>query len=591
MVPKISSIPPISAQDESFLDDNDSDKSDEDEEMHDTLNISKRYDATAPPSSSATVVPPWVDLKVESALQGKPGQFTDLRGNSIHQNNTLASQQMAVASVDHRASSDSGYASKTSSMQSPGVEYLHFSPSASNLRNNLSQKSNGQEWTFQNTVLYSTSCSENHRRMGFNFHCCGSSCLQDLALFATNIPPEQVYDLLCNYMRCEGVRLWDNAGNTFLHKLAVIGAPWAYFEAAFKARIDPCHPNAYGQTFAHVLNVFAFHDNLMECLSFIRGLGIDFGRRDASGRTVLHCLYDQPISPQTAREILQLIETPGRHLSLRDVFGRSPCEIFKQTFQRQASTKPRWSSPELQLQIFGIFEDIVDDGVLRLGGEGIDSQGTNNPDELRATLQRQYKEVIDNAKNGIAVEAMDGSNAFHAQAGLMTENDAATDLYSLEKFISVGIDANDYDNKGRTPLEAIITQPKDYENELTKSEKVSLLIDKGRACVHSRNRLGHTPLYSAAIRGLDRTVEALLLRGSLVNIRANNNVGLLDAVTDAFDRAFVEYLESRLESKYHEAQCSRIEACKVLLERYGAVSHPTPAQAMEYPVFKCPARH
>ena len=323
----------------------------------------------------------------------------------------------------------------------------------------------------------------------------------------------------------------------------------------------------------------------MECLSFIRGLGIDFGHWDALGRTVLHCLYDQLISPQTAWEILQLIETPSRHLSLRDVSGQSPCEIFKQTFQRQASTNPTWSSPELQLQIFRIFEDIVDDGVLRLGGEGIDSKGTNNLDELRATLQSQYKEVIDNAKNGIAVEAMDGSNAFHAQAGLMTAHDAATDLYSLEKFISVGIDANDYDGNGRTPLEAIITQPKDYENELTKSEKVSLLIDKGRACVHSHNRLGHTPLYSAAIRGLDRTVEALLLRGSHVNIRANNNVGLLDAVTDAWHREFVEYLESRLESKYHEAQCSRIEACKMLLERYGAVSHPTPAQAMEYPVF------
>jgi hypothetical protein len=587
--------PQIPAQDDSFFDDNDSDKSDESEEMDDSHIVSERYDTPALPSRSATVGPLRVDRKVGKASQGKRGQFRGLRGGSTLQKDTLASHQVAGAFVAHRASSDSGYASKTDSMQSFGIEILHFPRPASNLRNNLSRQSDGQEWTSQNTVLHSISCPENHQGMlGFNFNCCGSSRLQDLALCAANMSSEEVYGLLCNYMQCEGIRLYDNAGNTFLHKLAITGASWPYFEAAFKARIDPCHRNAYEQTFAHVLNVSAFRDNLMDCLSFIRGLGIDFGSRDASGRTVLHCLYDQPISPQTAREILKLIETPGRHLSLRDVSGRSPCEVFKQTFQRQAYTNPRWSVTGLQLQNFGIFEEIVNDGVLRLGDEGIDWQRvTNYPEELRATLQNQYKEVIDNARNGIAVEAVDGSNAFHAQAGLMTADDTVTDLCSLEKFISVGIDTNDYDNRGRTPLEAIITQPKDFENELTKSEKVSLLIDKGRASVHSRNRLGHTPLYSAAIRGLDRTVEVLLQRGSHVNIRANNNTSLLDAVKGAWDRALMEYLESRLNSKYHEVQCSRIEACKVLLERYGAVSDPLPAQSMGYqpmgyPIYRRP---
>lgn len=497
--------------------------------------------------------------------------------------------QMVGTPMPQRKPSDSGYASKTNSMHSSGVESLGLSRPASNMRNNLGQESRGEEWTSQNTVLHSIPCMENHQGMGFNLHCCGSSCLQDFADIAMSISPQQICELLCNYMRYEGVRPWDNAGNTFLHKLAVIGASWEYFEASFKAPIDPCHTNAYGQTFAHVLNVSAFQDNLVECLSFIRGLGIDFCRRDALGRTVLHCLYEQPISPQTAREILTLIETPGRHLCLRDVFGRTPCEIFKHTLQRQASTASRWSSPELQLQNFDIFEDSMGDGVLRLGDEGIDWQGdTNNPDESRAALQSQYKEVIDNAENGIVVEAMDGSNAFHAQAGLMTQQNAATDLRSLEKFISIGIDTNDYDNRGRTPLEAIITQPKDYENELTKSEKVALLIDKGKASVHSRNRLGHTSLYSAAIRGLDRTVEVLLQRGSHVNIMANNNKSLLDAVKDAWNRALMEYIESPLDSKYHEAQCSRIEACKVLLERYGAVSDPSLAQAMGYSVFRPP---
>jgi hypothetical protein len=288
------------------------------------------------------------------------------------------------------------------------------------------------------------------------------------------------------------------------------------------------------------------------------------------------------MTPTTARQILQLIDSPGRLLSLRDVSGRTPCEIFKHTFSQQAAANPRWSTTELQLQMVGIFEDIVDGGVLRLEDEDVDwSVITDNPEDLRTVLQSQYNEVINNAKNGIVVEAVDGSNAFHAQAALMTIHDALTDLRSLEKFISIGIDANDYDNYGRTPLEAVITQPRDYETELTTSEKVSLLFDKGKASVHSRNRLGHTPLYSAAIRGLDRTVEALLRRGSHTNIRDNDGQSLLKAVIEASHRAFVEYCESGY-CRYHEAQCSRIEECKMLLERYGAVSDPTPAQSMGY---------
>jgi ankyrin repeat protein len=579
----------MSAQGGSFFNDNDSEKSDEGEQAHDSHHPIKRYDAAPFPPRSAEVFPRWVDRQVGNASNGERGQFEGLRGIASHQNNSMVPQQTIGASVAHRASADSGYVSNTNSIQSTGVGYLHSSPPASNLINTLNQGPNGQDLAYQKIALHSISCPENHQGMGFNYHCCGSSCLQELALLAVNMLPEQVYQYLYNYMLWEGMRLYDHAGNTFLHKLAVTGAPWAYFKAGFKARIDPCHRNAYEQTFAHVLNVSAFQDNLIECLSSLRELGVDFGLRDASGRTILHCLYSQPMSPHTAREILKLIEEPGRQLSLRDVYGQTPCEIFKYTFLQQASINPRWSATEPQLQMLGTLEDIVDGGVLRLKDEGVDLPGvTDNPGESRAALQNQYNEVIENAQNGIVVEAADGSNAFHAQAALVIIHEAPTDLCSLEKFISSEINTNDYDNEGRTPLEATITQPRDYETELTTSEKVSLLIDKGKASVHSRNRLGHTPLYSAAIRGLNRTVEALLLRGSHVNIRANDGQSLLRAVTDAGHRAFVEYCESGY-CRYHEAQCSRIEECKVLLERYGAVLDPTPAQAMGYAVVRRPS--
>jgi hypothetical protein len=547
---------------EGFISDDD-DNSDEDE------------DAITPllPIDNA-ITQPWFDGRATTASEGRRGNIEGPRRMVNPGNTSLMPDQIALDRT-HRGSSDSGVG-------------LYFYPPhpPSSIRSSLNPESHGGEGTFQKSVLHSISCPLNHQGVDFNSHCCGSSCLQELAISALTMLPHEVYELL------EGVRLYDHAGNTFLHKLAITGAPWAYFKAGINAeinaKINPCHRNAYGQTFAHVLDISAFHDNLTECFVSLLELGIDFGLRDASGRTVLHCLYGQPMALETARQILELIDAPGRLLSLRDVSGQTPYDLLKHNLLQQVSANDTWSTMELKRQLAVDFEHLVNGGVLRLTDKGVDrSRITDNLEEMRAMLQHQYKAVIDNAINGIAVEAVDGSNAFHAQAALTTIHDGPTDLRSLEKFIAVGIDANYYDKYGRTPLEAIITLPRDYETELTTSEKVSLLIDKGKASVNSRNRLGHTPLYSAAIRGLDRTVEVLIQRGSHVNIRDNDGKSLLEAVFEASRQAFEEYLVSPY-CRYHEAQVSRIEECKVLLERHGAVLDPTSAQAMGY-ALKSPA--
>lgn len=542
--------------------------------------------------------PSFIDLNIHESDDGEMSHYSGYSGiapfcNSSElayqsrQDDFLASYQTIEPRVAHRASTDSGYGSKTGSVQLTCVNFLQKSGPRDDLRNGAIQEST-EQWMFESSILHTISCSENHRAIGFHFICCGSSRLLELGKTAIHSPPQKVYEFLCKSMQVVAVRPCDLAGNTFLHNLAITGAPWAYFEGAFAAGVDPCHRNAHGQTFAHVLNVSKFQDNLVQCLSHIQALGIDFNLRDSSGRTILHCLFGQPISPQTVLELLKITDCPGRQLCLRDVSGRTPYDILKETYHRKASNNPSWSITAPQSQIFRILQRIMDDGVLRLRDDTCDLlRVTADPDDSQSRLRSQYETVIENAEKGIAIEAVDGSNAFHSQAGLMILHDAAADLGSLERFIALGIDTNSYDAAGRSPLEATIVQPRKYETELTTSEKVSLLIDMGKANVHSRNRLGHTPLYSAAIRGLDRTVQALLIRKSHVNIRANDGKSLLDAVSETWNQAFLEYQSGS--RQYREAQCSHIEACKVLLERYGAVSNPTPAQALGYPVFECPS--
>jgi hypothetical protein len=65
----------------------------------------------------------------------------------------------------------------------------------------------------------------------------------------------------------------------------------------------------------------------------------------------------------------------------------------------------------------------------------------NVADNLDETLQGQYKEVINNGENSIVIEAVDGTNAFHAQAALMTtQYNAADNLVNLMGSVALGTD-------------------------------------------------------------------------------------------------------------------------------------------------------
>lgn len=451
-------------------------------------------------------------------------------------------------------SRDSGYASKTNSMQ-PFEQVSEQVESTKNLKTSVKQ-----------TVDTSDS---------------------DAQILAQHF-------ILNDIMKYQDGNIYDHTGNSFLLKLAPTGAPWTCFENAFAMGMEVNHKNALGQTFAHVLNVSRFHEHLLHCLSRLQELRFDFEHRDHYGGTVLHHLYEQPIAPQIALGALRYFPSPGRCLRLRDASGRTPYEIYQETYVRQASQSLNWVEGMCLPQVLHAFGEIImKSGHTRSCNVGCAWLNAPPNIELRRQMQQEYKKVTVDAEHDIHVETRDGSNAIHSQAALLNGHIAHADIEELKKYISLGIDLNSYDIYGRTPLEALITQHRDYESELTTSEKVCLLVDSG-ASVHLRNRLGQTPIYSAAVRGLDRTVEALLIRKPHVNIRAADGKSLLAAVIDAGYDAFTEYLTSgdylnsgepvaSERTPYHEAQCSRIEHCVTLLERAGAVQEPSPEQAFGYP--------
>jgi hypothetical protein len=189
--------------------------------------------------------PSFIDLNIHESDDGEMSHYSGYSGiapfcNSSElayqsrQDDFLASYQTIEPRVAHRASTDSGYGSKTGSVQLTCVNFLQKSGPRDDLRNVAIQEST-EQWMFESSILHTISCSENHRAIGFHFICCGSSRLLELGKTAIHSPPQKVYEFLCKSMQVVAVRPCDLAGNTFLHNLAITGAPWAYFEGAFRS--------------------------------------------------------------------------------------------------------------------------------------------------------------------------------------------------------------------------------------------------------------------------------------------------------------------------------------------------------------------
>lgn len=133
----------------------------------------------------------------------------------------------------------------------------------------------------------------------------------------------------------------------------------------------------------------------------------------------------------------------------------------------------------------------------------------------------------------------------------------------LDGLLAVGVNPNNYDMDGNTPLMAFITHNRSNEDDATTTRILIRLID-GKADIHRRNRQGKTALHLAVKLGRRVATQFLLENNANVQACDNKRASILEVGHNVCNKTTGD---ARL--------YGQIMACMSLVGSSGAVSYPT----------------
>ncbi|KAI1260763.1 hypothetical protein F5Y18DRAFT_246063 [Xylariaceae sp. FL1019] len=398
----------------------------------------------------------------------------------------------------------------------------------------------------------------------------------------------------------------DMFGNTIFHHRAALDRYHdSFLHDVYQALQDPNSTvhgkNSAGQTFLHVLHSSWFQpgSRLNELVNTLKEAYFDVLATDVYGRSFYHLLRRH--QPESARfPSNQTLD--HRRMNSRDAFGMRPMGTRdSRNLESLASPVPKMDRTETTSTL-GSMRGIKRTPTLQTSFQTHqDKQWKMNADLIRI-ITSSINVDADCLKNSPLETAL-GQNGLHclAEANInlsLTENSATVspdtpttrskgqakrkhqeseevdtpqtrkrDEY-LRSLINAGVDVNQYDANGITPLMAFVANSSDA----TKVEKedganvIKILVGEAHANMELRNRHGETALHVAAKTGKPMAVRTLLELGANPHTRNSLGLGVLEVV----DRL---YLTSERDDKSN----ARFEACRAILTRNdrGAKQKPT----------------
>jgi ankyrin repeat protein len=391
----------------------------------------------------------------------------------------------------------------------------------------------------------------------------------------------------------------DDFGDTVLHLASSLGAGSIILSWFIFMGVNVHAKNVVGQTFMHVLNPAAFarcdnldfghpgKENMGMLLNTLEGIDFDFNAQDDFGQTPMHVLTQYWLHAYTMQLAFRAGMAVASSLFKNDFRGRS----VKSQIKAQASSDYDYVfDQQREANIEELLRTMKASGTVR-------SQQTENHLSFLESLCKhadmshphaELRKTIIKGSAGFAETKYQGRNGLHCLAesciSLRLEaQEGDTDRFQLKRkrqvettlrheyivntvkrLLEVGVDPNDYDKRGNTPLMAFIRNdlsPKP-ERKIT-AEVLQLLIDAG-ASVHRRNRKGETALHIAARLGRPSAVEVLLNNYANVHARARYGKGVLAVAGKASLRA-----------KHDGALYHRIITCMAIAGKYGAILGPS----------------
>jgi ankyrin repeat protein len=406
-----------------------------------------------------------------------------------------------------------------------------------------------------------------------------------------------------NRVKSMGINEIDSYGNSILHVAASFCAPISYIIKLIKQKADINATNAAGETFMHLLYAPYDEDDVCSLLEILSIERFNFGQVDQHGQTCLHLITRPWLPQQYLVKVIRKIQSLGFVLpTSRDNLGFT---ILRQ--MNHLGTQALGFDPgqEMAFRLSLGLTCETQGYIIRPHSPAPLVTSTLNGNECLHHYEKQnfvhnlddlrrYEDHADllrtiiNAGDKPWFEDSKGRNGLHCLAEVAfdlplpdkpatqprspqddeaTNRNARRECY-LDGLLAAGVNPNNCDKKGNTPLMSFIIHTRAGEDDGATTRTLTMLcagyVDTAKADIHRRNRRGETALHLAVKLGRLAATKFLLRKGANVHARNKRGSGVLKAGTEACKKATQD-----------EALYARIMLCMSLAMSAGAVSSPT----------------
>ncbi|KUJ08959.1 ankyrin [Mollisia scopiformis] len=356
----------------------------------------------------------------------------------------------------------------------------------------------------------------------------------------------------------------DAFGNSILHVATTTMASSKYLISLINLGANVNALNNAGQTFLHPFKPEEMMQKADFCslLEVLTQKSFNFSQLDHLGQSPLHLLMRPWIAASILRQVIMTLDTLRIHSQLstaRDCLGYT---IVGELNLQESSESWGENEPSARNYENHPLIDTIDDLVHY--EEHVDCWRT-----IISGLESPWFEDL-NGRNGLhcIAEAVLVSAQKPLPERLMAKLNskglAQCDRTSIVNALLIaGVDSNNYDKRGNTPLMAFIIHSSQAQSGEQLAHALQTLLKAGSD--HSRrNRQGETALHLSVKLGCRAATEVLLAAGANIHARTQDDVGILE----------LGQKHARKHKQDGELY-AQIMLCITLSASFGAVAAPT----------------
>jgi ankyrin repeat protein len=359
----------------------------------------------------------------------------------------------------------------------------------------------------------------------------------------------------------------DNEGNLCIHFAAGAGASVEQLAILQHAGADVMRSNHSGQTLLHVLDPQVYSRTIPAILKFATQHGVSLAQRDCNGRTPLHDIFSRTITLTNVHDLMPFMEAAARSMTFLDRHGNTPLDILRENWQK---ANHGVHLPQLEAKLVAFNIPLAS----RKPPENAFTLPSPMPDFSKLAISSQHDSsndilnVINRSQHEPYFEDCSGRNVLHALAAFSFHANYQISCYMnpcgvleclqqrLQNSTNVGVDVNQYNSDGFTPLHCFLMATFDINLDIPwlVPECVEWLLHFG-ADPRLRDRHGNTGLHLACSRGRFECVGKIVSHLSH-NCGKAQYIHCLSAVNEE-GKTVVEHAEASMSSETLEANDRR----------------------------------